>query len=232
MQFGPAQFGGKATPASAAAAGPPPWAVDASSDAKTQQAYAQNKKTVDLANSIGKRYDLVLYGDSITAYHRLRPRSWRRHMGSGAVALGVGGHTIEHLTWRIMTSERLAVAPACIALMIGVNNALSQDMFARLRYLVSWLKASYPESRVLLFALLPENKGRGYVQKNAAYKAIARELGVAFAECGQSLDPDDRTLFSDGLHPTDKGYDQLLPCMARAAQSASGAQRVEPQAPL
>lgn len=181
-------------------------------------AYGHNAKVMAEANAKRTKFDVILYGDSITWYHMFEnTTSFKKHFGRyTAVPMGVGGATVEDLTLRMMTTEKPLVPPKAMAIMIGTNNRDLNELFTRLELLLTWAKRTFPTTRIVLAAVTPEAKGWGWKQKNAGYKAIAAKLGIPFAQCGLELNPLDPSLFPDGLHPNAKGYDILLPCLARA----------------
>jgi len=53
---------------------------------------------------------------------------------------------------------------------------------------------------------------------NLAYAELAERQGATFVECGQDLDPADSTYFTDGLHQTEAGREQLASCLRGAVQ--------------
>ncbi|AGE50298.1 hypothetical protein ATCVCanal1_758R [Acanthocystis turfacea Chlorella virus Canal-1] len=196
----------------------PSWAVVST---KHPWAIEKNRKTMADANAKGTPLDFVLYGDSITWYHVYQTNaSFVKYFGQyNALAMGIGGDTVENLAYRMMVTEKPAVAPKNMIIMIGINNrnlTLIHQMFYRLETLLLWTRSAFPTTNIILSALTPENLGWGWVQKNQGYEAIAAKHGFPFAKCGLNLDPTNPAIFPDGLHPNAAGYDVILPCMARA----------------
>lgn len=196
----------------------PDWAVVST---KHPWAIEKNRKIMADANAKGVPLDFVLYGDSITWYHVYQTNaSFVKHFGQyNALAMGIGGDTVENLAYRMMVTEKPSLPPKHIVVMIGINNrnlTLIHQMFYRLETLLLWTKRTFPTTHIVLSALTPENLGWGWVQKNQGYEAIAAKHGFTFAKCGLSLDPKNPAIFPDGLHPNAAGYDVILPCMARA----------------
>lgn len=182
-------------------------------------ALSQNSKTVKDADTC---FDFLLYGDSITAFLTVNAAVLKKHFGGKkAAALGVGGNTVEQLAWRIMSgSEAPALAPKCVAFNIGVNNTTrsqgEQVTTAHMETLLRWWQKAYPSTKLVLMALLPTSRvDRKVAETNRRYKALASKLGIVFAECGQDMDADDTSLFSDGLHPTTAGHDAVLKCLRK-----------------
>lgn len=189
--------------------------------------YAANKKVIDAADAAGTPFDLLLYGDSITYHHAYVSKvPWQKHFGSlRAAALGVPGDTTWDLAWRMQKNGEVPrLPPKALAIMIGVNNQRPNTLMRKrhmwgpeahsLKLLLKWLKARYPTTKIILMAVLPEAVGADYTTKNAVFKNAAAEAGVMFASCGQGIDPKDKTLMPDGLHPSDAGHDVVLSCLA------------------
>ena len=66
----------------------------------------------------------------------------------------------------------------------------------------------------MLLAPLPSSLQR-YAELGAEFRGVAaRRPRVTFSTCGSWLDPRDRRLFKDGLHPLPAGYTQVLSCLA------------------
>lgn len=179
-------------------------------------------------NASGKQLDFVLYGDSITYY--LRQNTFAKHFGKwNSVALGVPGNTIENLAWRITSgNERPAKSPRVIALLIGINNdpLTFPASVGHLSELIQWLQRAYPPTKIILLGLLPHAVGRGrntHPDPNRVYRELARLRGIDYAECGQDINPNDKTQMWDGLHPTDAGYDKFLQCLAQSVGRHLGA---------
>lgn len=196
----------------------PSWAVVST---KHPWAIEKNRKVMAEANAKGVPLDFVLYGDSITWYHSFQtPESFNKYFGGyNALPMGIGGDTVENLTYRMMTTEKPALPPKNIAIMIGTNNrdlAKLSDLFAHLEFLLTWLKSTFPTTNIVLLAVTPEKYGWGWAQKNQEYAVIADRTGVTFAQCGLNIDPLNTALMPDGLHPNAAGYDILLPCIAKA----------------
>jgi lysophospholipase L1-like esterase len=198
----------------------PAWAAPSGATA----AHVANTRVVASANAAGQCLDVVLYGDSITAFLGRNPGVLRSAFGNKRVAaLGVGGNTIEQLAHRITRGdERLARAPRAAVFNIGVNNLIwapdaMPEATTRLSELLRWMKAAYPSTTLVLMALLPASPKftTRIAATNRAYRAMADRLGVTFVDCGAGMDPSDTRLYSDGLHPTAAGHAKVLACLSR-----------------
>jgi hypothetical protein len=86
-----------------------------------------NYQDVAIMNSVGKAYDLVLWGDSLTADMRdFRAEAWDDFFPPGellAQPLGMGGSTVQELAARIIQAgERPDIDPKSVVLWVGTNN--------------------------------------------------------------------------------------------------------------
>ncbi|KAL4436964.1 hypothetical protein ABPG75_004103 [Micractinium tetrahymenae] len=256
----------------------------------------QNKALVDKVDAQGKKFDFILYGDSITQLisreskaewaalfppskgwvaaalgvvgnddedltwriiagserPKLAPRCIALLIGSNdvngrvptatikkymdyllqylqgwlAAPLGVSGNDVEDLTWRIIGGSELpALAPRCIALLIGSNDVNShtklEDHISYLDYLVGYLQAAFPDTQLILWKLLPR-QGLDMGPANQAYHALAKRRGLTWVACGRQLDADDPSILYDGTHPTPPTQTQLLRCLAPAVYRLVG----------
>ena len=196
----------------------PSWAIgpEGWADTAVKQHEANRKRMLDF-DSGGKRYDVVIYGDSITSglqdtrsslWDKYFPEEWK----SGI--FGVAGHRTEDLVWRVLSGgEKPALDPKCVVLLIGTNN-VSRKSFddTRIGYLLDWMKAAMPSSKILLMALLPRTS-HDVAGPNSKLRALASTHGVTLCTCGQDLDPRNKALMSDGLHPTPEAYGRILKCL-------------------
>lgn len=201
-------------------ADPTQWRLTTPAPEFVARGLQHNKQAVQAANDAGSRFDFLLYGDSITQFHTEHPEVFAKYYGGlKAKALGVWGNTIEQLAYRITGgAERPNQDPKCIALMIGINNLLTNKSipYNRLEELLRWLQRAYPTSKLVLMSLLPndrQNSAGRLPAANAKYRDLAAKLGITFADCGQSLVPATHT--SDGLHPNAPGHDIVQACLWR-----------------
>lgn len=202
-----------------------PWSISAPPNrqqgrtAKQQADWDRNRNLVANANRRRAAFDFVLYGDSITAFLGRDPETWRKHFRpKHSAVLGVGGDAIEHLAGRMLTTERLSVPPKAAAFRIGINNFLRNgqtvdQMAALMDQFLPLAKRLLPGTRLYLLALLRTTRNVDTASANTRLQALARKHGFGWLTCGTSLDPMDRRVFSDGLHPTAAGHDMILTCL-------------------
>jgi lysophospholipase L1-like esterase len=132
----------------------------------------------------------------------------------------MGGSTVPELAWRLMKGGELPrLPPRNVVFLVGINDARhgGYDPSPMMEELVKWVMQRLPGSRVFVHALLPTAKPVKYSirQVNAGYKELAERTGARFLDCGAAMDPADRRLFSDGLHPSRHGHDLILACLKR-----------------
>ena len=184
--------------------------------ARVENRLAYCAKVVQDTNAESKKLDVVMWGDSITEFMRLdHLHVWKAYFSNVQSALlGVGGTSIEELTWRMIEKERLTTSPRCIIIMNGIINLKNgrKNPAEYMDFLIGWVRAAMPSTQVVLMALLP-NSNVTVAPTNAKYKEIAQKHGVTFAECGMDLNPNDKNHFRDGTHPTAGGYDNMLRCL-------------------
>jgi hypothetical protein len=201
----------------------PSWAEFGRQRPKRLAEWRSNKRRMAAANRSNTRLDFVMYGDSITAYHIHDPSVWNKHFPERAEPMAMGGSTVSELMWRIAKGGELpARNPRNVAILIGINDLKNArtDPSDRMAFLVRWLRAALPSTTVYVVALLP-NKIKNVSSINAKYRAIARDQGVKYVECGQDMDPNDTSLFKDGTHPTARGQDRVLRCLRNAIRRHS-----------
>jgi len=165
--------------------------------------------------------DLLLVGDSITQGW-LATKVWAERFGQYRSAnFGVGGDATQNLLWRLQNGDVGQLAPRLIVVLIGINNLGREEhgpeeACAGVLAVVSFLRKSFPRSRILLNAILPPDRepDSAFRAKVAATNRLlqpkAAELGIEFLDATQAiLDPDGRLtpeVSHDALHLTEVGY--------------------------
>lgn len=210
----------------------PSWAVPASQwgGGTAVEHHALNVRDTEAANRQGRTFDVVVYGDSITAGIRdLSNMAWSKIMftpffsGLDVAAFGAPGNVVEDLAWRLMSGkERPRKDPRVVVLWIGTNNiGRGTDPTKRLEFLVTWMKRTMRRSSIVILSLLPRAKFDTR-PTNREYKAIAARVGVTYLECGANLNPSDKGMFMDGLHLTPQGYAVVMKCLAKQVRALLG----------
>ena len=178
---------------------------------------ARNRRFMATVNANNVKLDTVVYGDSITAFHQTDARAWDRHFGARDAHMGMGGSTVPELAWRIMKGGELPRhAPRNVVFLVGINDVRhgGYDPTPMLEELVRWCASALPGTAMYVHALLPTTKW-DVKPANDRYRQMAARVGALFVECGGTLDPANRSLFGDGLHPTRQGHDHILACLKR-----------------
>lgn len=211
---------------------PPDWVQgdpEKSPMAIRRKAGKRNASIVQTANEKNERYDFALYGDSITMFAAESHMDvWNKYFGQNGMKsapLGVGGDTVQKLSWRVsLGKERFAIPPKVVGLLIGINNIglESSDPAMYLdSFLLPYLKAVYPTSQFLLIGLLPQvywatkenmriaanNNYMMLAKKYRTYSAITKKYNMHYIDISKGLNPADTNQLYDGLHPTAAGYE-------------------------
>lgn len=140
--------------------------------------------------------------------------------------LGFGWDRTQNVLWRLAHGEMDGLAPRMIVLNIGCNNFSAtanarantpEEVCAGIQLICDKLHAKSPASRIVVMGIFP--RGASPTDPKRALHRQANELlaaalagkprvtfldiGTKFVESDGSLS---REMFSDGTHPTDKGY--------------------------
>jgi acyl-CoA thioesterase-1 len=179
---------------------------------------------IALQNAVASDRTILVFGDSLSAAHGLRPeQGWVALLSARLKAQGYGyrvvnasvsGETTTGGLARLPRELRLA-RPGILILELGANDAL-QGLplgLARQRLADMIRQGRAAGARVLLLGLLiPPNYGPRYTRQFAdMYPSLARQFHVAlvpFLLKGVALDP--RLMQPDGLHPDARGEPLVL----------------------
>ena len=174
----------------------------------------------------------VILGNSITHYWGGEPaadrkngeKSWNKQMRpAGYANLGCGWDRIENVLWRVVHGELDGFDAEEVVLMIGTNNYSlnsDKDIVEGLRFLISAVRQRQPGAKIKVAGILPRRDAEQWVSNiNKAIEAMAAEEDCLFINPGLRLllkdGRIDESLFSDGLHPNDKGYSLIAPDIKR-----------------
>lgn len=177
--------------------------------------------------------EIVMMGNSITHYwggepyekRRAGQRVWNElFRGTKVVNMGYGWDRIENLLWRIEHGELDGFEARKISVLIGTNNLYtdSDDCIVRgIRQVVAAIRMQQPKAVVNVCAILPR---KGMESRIAGINGMLRQ----WVESDTSLCWTDATplltdkggrirseFFSDGLHPNEKGYEQIATALRR-----------------
>lgn len=124
----------------------------------------------------------------------------------------------QELAWRIVYGGEAPRPPPRVAvILVGYNDARYHPKshgVERLDWLLGWLQASWPRTRLAVPALLPSQ----YIDLrplSAQYREVAKRRGIKyFSRCNRGLDPRNRQQYIDGTHLQPAGLRQWVTCMA------------------
>ena len=173
----------------------------------------------------------VIIGNSITHFwggepagpKSNGPESWKKIMKpAGFQNLGYGWDRIENVLWRIYHGELDGYTADKVVLMIGTNNmgfSSDEDIVEGLRFLVSAVRERQPKATIKVIGILPRRDHEDRVKNiNLKIHIMTNEEGCVFSDAGKALllgsGKIDESLFSDGLHPNEKGYQAIAKTIA------------------
>jgi lysophospholipase L1-like esterase len=189
----------------------------------------RHKAHKELAKS-GRRFDLVLVGDSITHGWGGEPRPNANWKGAAAnhydalfgpyrpINLGISADRTQHVLYRLDDGAMDGVNPKVCMVMIGTNNIGTNsevEIAAGVKAVVMKLREKAPRTKVLLCSILPRETEVGTIRKkvagtNAILAAERWPDWVTYVDCWPGfLEADGRMkpgLMPDQLHPNAAGY--------------------------
>lgn len=187
--------------------------------------HTRHEEILNLVRS--EQPEILMMGNSITHYwggepydeRCAAPRVWNRlFRGRRAVNMGCASDCIENLLWRIEHGELDGYSAKKISILIGVNNLYrdSNERIVRgIRQVVAAARLRQPGAAVNVCAILP---CKGQEARIAAINAMLRswvetDASLTWTDATPELTDKDGNirpeLFSDGLHPNEKGYGKI-----------------------
>lgn len=166
----------------------------------------------------------VILGNSIVHYWGGQPAAAWKNGGkvwdkwlqpAGFRNLGFGWDRIENVLWRVYHDELSGYEAKEVVLMIGTNNlgdCTDEEIAEGIRFLAGAIRERQPSAKLKVVGILPR---RGMEERIRELNAKIRALlpaGVTFTEAGEALLKNgkiDESLFRDGLHPNEKGYERI-----------------------
>ena len=169
----------------------------------------------------------VILGNSITHFWGGEPKgpsvrgmeTWEKIMRpAGFHNLGYGFDRIENVLWRVYHGELDGYKAEEVVLMIGTNNiGINNDneIVEGIRFLLSAIKQRQPEAKIKVIGILPRRNQEERVRNlNLRIRQMAETGWYTFKNPGTKLLQEDgkinESLFSDGLHPNEEGYKQIV----------------------
>jgi lysophospholipase L1-like esterase len=169
----------------------------------------------------------VLMGNSITHFwggepassRRAGPVSWDKYFAAlPAVNLGYGWDRIENVLWRVYHGELDNIEAKNIVINIGTNNLsvnnTDEEVLKGLNHLIKAIQFRQPKAKILLLGIYPRRGMEKRIEMiNRKINSLAGAMIIGYNNPGiKLLQADgkiDESLFSDGLHPNEKGYELL-----------------------
>jgi lysophospholipase L1-like esterase len=183
--------------------------------------------------------DLVLIGDSITAYGERQP-SYQHYFGKRkALNLGFGGDRTQNVLYRLRNGEVDGLSPKLVVLLIGTNNSGNkpEDTVLGIQAILAELRQRLPDTKVLILSILPRAPGSSNDNNMAVNKSLPP---LADGETVMHLDMNSRFLNADGslitelfyrdlVHLSDKGYQVWWETMEPVVSAVLGEAALPPR---
>lgn len=194
---------------------------DARHNAIIGQVHAQRPEVLLIGNSITHFWGGLPAGNRRTGA-KVWDRLFRRHK---AVNLGCGWDRIENVLWRINHGELEGTEARKVFLMIGTNNLDSdsdEDISRGICQVAAAIKVHQPGAEVFVWGILPR---RGREERVARINELTRarvqaDASLHWLDASPLMTQADgkikRELFTDGLHPNERGYEVLAGLMKEA----------------
>lgn len=172
----------------------------------------------------------VIIGNSIVHYwggtqeHNNGSISWNKVMKpEGFFNMGFGWDRIENVLWRVYHGMLDGYNADEIVLMIGTNNLginSDDEIVEGLRNLSEVIKSRQPKATIKMMGLLPR---RGQEQRikelNKKIEGMSISSNLEYSDVGSHLltktGEINEEMFSDGLHPNEKGYSRIVKYIAK-----------------
>lgn len=169
---------------------------------------------------------IIFFGNSIIHYWgglpvaplARGPGSWNKYLAPAGVRnAAFGWDRIENVLWRVYHDELDGFSAAQVWIMIGTNNLTihsDTEITAGLQQLTTAIQFRQPQAGIVLSGILPRrNMEKRIAVLNTKIAALAHQLKVQYVDPGIVLlnrqRKIDESLFEDGLHPNEKGYDKM-----------------------
>jgi lysophospholipase L1-like esterase len=181
---------------------------------------------------------VVFLGDSITdQWSKAGASVWRRHYApQGALNLGIGGDSTQHVLWRLEHGALDGLDPEVVVLLIGTNNAWTHDAGQIAEGVLAVLQQvlrRLPRAQVLLLGIFPRGQERQDPMRAKTDAATAlfahadRHPRVTFLNLEAALTQPpgaaSQALAPDHLHLTTEGYQRWADAMDPTLQKLLGA---------
>lgn len=186
--------------------------------------YARHEEILKRARE--KAPEILMIGNSITHYWSGNPvaakeygkKSWDKLFKEKRVLnLGFGWDRTENVLWRIYHGELDGYRAKNIFLLIGTNNLsfnTDQEIIEGIHLITNAIRQRQPEAKLCVMGILPR-KGLeeriSQINRNLQQQLSAN--GITYIELASELTDEKGmiipTLFLDGLHPNEQGYEHI-----------------------
>lgn len=181
--------------------------------------------------------EVILIGNSIINYWGGKPEApikkgasaWNKYFEPlNTVNLGYGWDRIENVLWRVYHGELDGYNAKQIVLTIGTNNLSigdsDENIVEGLRFLAQAIQQRQPSATLFLSGIYPrKNQEKRIDVLNKKIAAMAAKMKIKFINPGTTLLKKDKSidesLFTDGLHPNETGYEKLGLVISRLLNS-------------
>ncbi len=170
-------------------------------------------KTVVIGNSITHFWGGIPKGHRVSG-----AAAWDKTFGPNNVRnMGYGWDRIENVLWRVYHGELDGYQAKQIFVNIGTNNLdynSDSEILAGWKQMIGAIKSRQPNAELFMIGIYPRRKKEDRVRSlNTEMAKLAAESNVRYIDPGKVLMQKDgiidESMFSDGLHPNEKGYEIL-----------------------
>ena len=171
--------------------------------------------------------DVLLFGNSIThfwggepvAAHQNGKNAWNKlFKGVNVRNLGFGWDRTENVLWRIYHGELNHCQAKTIILMIGTNNLQSntdEEVLEGICQVAKAIRQRQPQAKLCVIGILPRKEMESRIRgiNIALQKRLVADSNITYIDLAFKLTDNTGliipSLFMDGLHPNEKGYDRI-----------------------
>lgn len=185
---------------------------------------ARHEQVLDLNSKNSP--EILMIGNSITHYWAGEPLSdkqsgkeaWEKlFKGRRVHNLGFGWDKTENVLWRIYHGELDGFQAKTIFLLIGTNNLqfnTDREILDAIMLLTKTIRNKQPAAKLYVIGLLPRKGMEERIRRiDSELQDLVSETDALYIDLTPSLINKegriDASLFSDGLHPNEKGYERI-----------------------